>query len=383
MALSVAQLLTPITKAEALQWLIDQLGAVGFNASSWQDGGIRRTMLEAFATGASDLAIAVRLMTEAGFNALASGPLLHGFSRSHYANEVIKAVHTVGPMRLTIAAGSGPYTVTAGQLVVSDEVNGFTYRSTNGGTLSSGTVNDTITFQAEVAGASRNLGVNTITVLTTPLAGVTVTNPVITGSTWYTTAGADEESDAALRIRNITKWALFALGRPADAYRNMALGVAGVTRVNVDQTNSRGTGFTDVYLGGPTAPASAQNVTDVQALYTLYEATGATTTAFATSAKTINIVGQVFIEAGKNTAAGREAVRQRLRDYINGIDIGGVVLPPASSGVVPKSELIGAITSAPGVKSFPMTTPNSDTPLLVNEQAVVGSLPADIDFVSV
>lgn len=383
MALSIAQLLTPVSKAEAIQWLIDQLGAVGFNASSWQSGSIRRTMLEAFATGGSDLTIAVRIMTEAGFNALASGALLTDFSKSRYDNTRIAAVRTRGPLRLTTAAGSGPYTITIGQLVVKDATNGYTYRNVTGGTLTGGTTNDTIIFEAEVAGSSRNVGTNTITVLATPLAGVTVSNPVITGSTWYTTAGADEESDAALRTRNITKWALFSLGRPADAYRNMALGVAGVTRVGVDQTNSRGTGFTDCYLAGPTATASAQNVTDVQALYTLYEAAGATTTAFAATEKTINIVGQIFIEASKNTAAGREAVRQRLRDYINGLDIRGVILPPATTGVVPKSELIGAVTSAPGVKSFPMTSPNSDTPLLVNEVAVVGSLPADNDFVSV
>lgn len=383
MALSVAQLLTPITKAEALQWLIDQLGAVGFNASSWQDGGIRRTMLEAFATGASDLAIAVRLMTEAGFNALASGPLLTEFSESHYDNTRIAAVRTAGPMRLTIAAGSGPYTVTAGQLVVSDEVNGFTYRSTNGGTLSSGTVNDTITFQAEVAGASRNLGVNTITVLTTPLAGVTVTNPVITGSTWYTTAGADEESDAALRLRNITKWALFALGRPSEAYTNMALGVAGVTRCTVDATNATGAGFTDVYIAGPTATASGGNVASVQALFDDYEAISATTTAYAATEKTINVTGTIYLTASTNTASGRERVRQAIRDYINGLDIGGVVLPPATSGVVPKSELIGAATAIPGVVSFNMTAPLTDTALLVNEVAVVGALPLDGNFTSV
>lgn len=383
MALSIAQLLTPVSKAEALQWLIDQLGALGFNASSWQSGGIRRTMLEAFATGGADLTIAVRIMTEAGFNALATGALLTAHAKSWYDNDKIAAVRTRGPLRLTTAAGSGPYTITVGQLVVKDATNGYTYRNVTSGTLTGGSVNDTIIFEAEVAGSSRNVGTNTITVLATPLAGVTVTNPVITGSTWYTTAGADEESDVALRLRNVTKWALFALGRPADAYKNMALSVAGVTRVTVDQTNSTGVGFTDCYLAGPTATASAQNVIDVQALYTAYEAASATTTAYAATAKTVNVVGQVYIDAAKNTTAGREAVRQAIRDYINGLDIGGVILPPATTGVVPKSELIGAATSAPGVRSFPMTSPNSDTALLVNEVAVVGTLPADLDFVSV
>lgn len=383
MALSVAQLLTPVSKAGVFQFLVDQLESAGFNSSSWHDGSVQRDILEGFATVGSDFTNVVALLTSAVFNELATGAALTKFSASHYDNTRIAAVKTRGPMRLTTAAGAGPYTVAIGDLVVSDSANGYTYRNVTGGTLTGGTVNDSILFEAEVAGSSRNVGANTITVLNTALAGVSVTNPVITGTTWYTTAGADEESDAALRTRNRTKWSLFALGRPSDAYRNIALTVAGISRVYVDDTNSRDTGFTDVYLAGPTDTAAAGDVVAVQALYDLYEAISATTTAFAAATKTINVVGKVYIKSSANTAAGRERVRQAVRNYINGLDLGGVILPPSTTGVVSLSEIIGAVTSVPGVESFTCTAPVANVPLDPGQCAVVGTLPADGDFVSV
>lgn len=383
MALSIAQLTTPLSRAEALDFLIQQLDALGFTASSWQEGSKQRTFLELFALVWSDVSHTVKTLVQAVYNELAEGDTLTALAKSWYDNTRLAAVATRGPLRLTTAVGSGPYTIAVGQLVVADANYGYTYRNVTGGTLTGGATNDTIIFEAEVAGANRNVAPNTITVLQTALAGVSVSNPVITGSTWYTTAGADEESDAALRTRNRTKWATLAIGKPGDAYLNLALQVAGIARAKIDDTNARDTGFTDVYLAGSTATAAGADVTAVQALFDLYEAASATTTAFAAAEKTINVVGTVYIEGGKNTAAGREVVRQRLRDYINGLDIGGVVLPPAVTGVVPKSELIGAVTSAPGVKSFAMTAPVSDTAMGVNEVAVVGTLPADNDFVSV
>lgn len=383
MALSIAQLTTPLSRDEAFEFLIQQLDALGFTASSWQSGSKQRTFLELFALVWSDVSHTVKTLVQAVYNELAEGDTLSALARSWYDNTRLEAVATRGPLRLTTAVGSGPYTVGVGELVVADANYGYTYRNVTGGTLTGGTTNDTIIFEAEVAGANRNVAPNTITVLQTALAGVSVTNPIISGSTWYTTAGADEESDAALRTRNRTKWATLSIGRPSDAYINLALQVPGIRRAKPDDTNARGTGFTDVYLAGATATAAGADVSAVQTLFDTYEAASATTKAFAATEKTINVVGTVYIEGGKNTPAGREAVRQRLRDYINGLDIGGVILPPVSTGVVPMSELIGAVTEAPGVKSFVLSAPVTDTALGVHEVAVVGTLPADGDFQSV
>ncbi|GMV19472.1 MAG: hypothetical protein AMXMBFR56_76960 [Polyangiaceae bacterium] len=371
--ITLAELLSPVRRANTLQGILDRLDAVGFNASSWQEGSIQLDLVESAAVAWADLSAAVRVMAAGAFSSLASGALLTQHAKSFYGNLRLEAVKTKGPLRLTTAAGAGPHTIAVGQLVVSDIANGYTYRNVTGGTLTGGTNNDSIEFEAEVAGASRNVGVGTITKLNTPLAGVTVSNPVLTGSTWYTRAGADEESDTKLHTRNVTKWALFALGRPSEAYTNMALQVAGITRVYVDDTNARDAGFVDVYCAGPTATAAGADVTAAQAIFDAYEAASATTTAFAAPEKVLNVTATVYVTAAKNTAAKQAAILKALQDYVNGLPLGGIKLPPSTTGVVPRSELEGAMTALTDVVAVAMTSPNADVPMALNEVAKEGT----------
>lgn len=370
--ITLAELLSPVRRANTLQGILDRLDAVGFNASSWQEGSIQRDLVESAAVAWADLSASVRVMAAGAFSSLASGALLTQHSKSFYDNVRLEAVKTKGPLRLTVAAGAGPHVISVGQLVVADATNGYTYRNVTGGTLTVGN-NDGIEFEAEVAGASRNVGVGTITKLNTPLAGVTVSNPVLTGSTWYTRAGADEESDTKLHTRNVTKWALFALGRPSEAYTNMALQVAGITRVYVDDTNARDAGFVDVYCAGPTATAAGGDVTAAQAIFDAYEAASATTTAFAAPEKVLNVTATVYVTAAKNTAAKQAAILKALQDYVNGLPLGGIKLPPSTTGVVPRSELEAAMTELTDVVAVAMTSPSADVPMALNEVAKEGT----------
>jgi uncharacterized phage protein gp47/JayE len=377
MALSIAQLLTPLSRGEALDELLAQLDALGFAASSWQAGSKRRTIVEIGAMVWADMSLTVRTLTEAVFLVKASGPLLTGLCRSHYDLERSAAIATRGNVVLTAAAGAGPYTITVGQLVVSDEVNGYTYRNRAGGTLAAGGTL-TLEFEAEVAGDSRNLPINTLTVLQTPLAGVTANNPG-TGvpAQWITRNGADEQTDASLRLAAISRWSQLSIEKPADGYIGIALGVPGVARVEVDATNPGGEGTVDVWCAGTNASVGTGPGSTLEAVQTALDAkraVSAIVTARAAGEQTVDVTATVHVDAAFHDASYELAVEDAIRGYINGLPIGGQTLPPALGGFVDRESLIRAIVNVEGTVGLSLPAPAADASLSPHTIATVGTV---------
>src|SRR5690606_696186 len=91
------------------------------------------------------------------------------------------------------------------------------FTNLTGGTLSLGGTLD-LSWEAEEPGDDYNLANGTLTVMVTPLAGVTVANPDPGTGTWITQTGADEESDPELRERCRNKWSTLGTGSTEDSY---------------------------------------------------------------------------------------------------------------------------------------------------------------------
>jgi uncharacterized phage protein gp47/JayE len=373
MALSVIQLLTPISRAQALDTLLQQLDALGFSASSWQSGGKRRAIVEMGAVVWADMSLTVKTLTEAVFLSKASGALLSHFAKSHYSLDRVEAVATRGTVVLTAAPTAGPYVITAGQLVVADAVNGYTYRNVAGGTLSLGSALS-LTFEAEVAGESRNLGINSLSVLQTPLAGVTANNPG-TGSPaqWITTNGADEESDASLRQRCTSRWAELSIEKPADGYIGLALGVSGVTRVEVDANNPGGEGTVDVWCAGTTATVGGATLALVQAALDAKRAVSAIVTALPALEQIVNVSAVVHVESAKNTAAFLTACQAAVAGYINGLPIGGQQFG-SGFGYVDRESIAAALKGVDGAKAVSVSAPAADVAVGSHTIATVGTV---------
>lgn len=374
MSLSFEQLSDPITRDEALESLRTVLEDLGFQAKSWQSGSVQLTILYLGAEIFSKLSDMVAALLKGAFNSTSTATFLTKFSDSHYANTRQAAVTTQGTCKLTLAAGFGPYTIAVSQLIATDGTR--TFRNTTGGTLSAGTTPLGLTFEAEVAGADSNVANNTITQLVTPLAGVTVNNPSPSGSTpWITRSGVDVETDAKLQTRNRTKWPTLSIEYPAQGYENVALEVANVTRAKVDDTNPRGPGTVDVYCAGATGTAASGDVTAVQAKLDARRAVTADVDAIAAPELLISFTGTIYVEAAKNTVAKQTEIQAALAAYINGLDIGGTILPPATSGAALRSEMIAALTGVDGVVSVSLTAPAADVAMTAFQVAKVNGTP--------
>lgn len=368
MPLTLEQLRTPTTESEALDWCITVLSSLGFNATSWQSGSVQRLLVQLMARVYSEMTNIVAALVDVAFNDTSTGSALTAFSDSHYDNQRVSATYTEGTCLFTNTGGI-PHIVAADQVVVADSINSYQYRNTVGFTIPAGG-SQTATMRADVAGANRNVANNTITVMVTSLAATTVNNPDPGTGTWITTLGADAESDATLQTRNTSKWAVLSYATPGDGYVQMALtSTSAITRVRVNDAAPGGAGTVWVYTAGATGVSAAADVTLAQTYIDTKRPCCSDVTVYAASAQAQNFAGTIYVDSTLNNATKQAEIEDAIDDYINGLDIGGTVLPPGSTGYMLFSELLGAITGVTGVSGVVLTTPTAD--VIVNPTSVM------------
>jgi len=373
MSLSLAQLRTTMTRDECLTSILGTLETLGFAATSWQSGGVVRTLLTAVAQVYSDMTSVVDAMSRACFNVDSTGDALTALSLSHYDNTRAAATYCSGLATLTCAAAAGPYVVAVGQLQASDSTNGYTYRNTTGGVLAAGGTLQ-LAWQAEVAGADRNVANNTLTTLNTALAGVTINNPDPGTGIWITSYGTDAETDATLRTRNTSRWSTLSYTSPQDAYVQFALAAdSDVTRALVDDDNPGGPGTVWVYCARATATATAGDLVTVGDHIETKRPCTSDVTVLAATELPQNFTATIYITAAYNTTATQAAIVAARDAYLSSLPIGGTVLPPGTAGYMIHSELTADMTAVDGVVAVVWTAPTANVAIAASEVMVAGA----------
>jgi len=360
----LADLIPSKTAAQLRDAVLARLTALGFPVTSWGDGGVARTLVEGFAWVVADARVALMLVAKGGLLDEAEGAWLSLLSKSVFDLERILATFAVGEVTLTEGAGSGPHTITAGQMIVGRNGSGSTparrFVAVTGGTLNpSGTLN--IRVKAEEPGTGFNLAHGDVAFLFTPLPGVTVS----AASNWLTatncTPAVDEETDARLRQRCRDRWATLGSGFTRAAVRYWCTSAlfsdgssVGCTRVGF--ATPPGDGSYVVYVAGATGGLGSTGVTRLQAV--LEERCPITDDPAVTDATEVPLVvsGAVQFKAGFNTSANQIALRDAVAAYVNakdigdasGVDLGGIYA--AMYGAVPG-----------GVQDIDLTQPTGDT----------------------
>lgn len=187
MAVTLAQLLVATTQDEIRTSLLQSLASspAKFPTTDWEALGPERAMVEIQSSSLYDLvASAQPTIIAGGFNDYATTDWLTLYSDQTYSNTRVDARRTIGSILLTNASTS-TYTIGAGKLRAVS-VAGNSYLNTGTGTLNPGS-SLAIVFQSEfpndsTVGRNYNDGANTILTLTTPLPGVSITNPAPTFS---------------------------------------------------------------------------------------------------------------------------------------------------------------------------------------------------------
>lgn len=347
MSLSLAQLLTPSTEQQSLDTILDILTGLGFSARSWQSGSIARTLVQMVARLHSSASNTTVVLTKGRYNDTATGDWLTLLSASHFSNTRIPAVAARIQVRIDDSANSvGPFTSAIGELVATD-TKGVSYRNADPLNLAQGTVAE-IAFEAEIPGlVDEPTGIT----LSTPLAGTSV------GFVSVLRPGANEETDERLRRRNQSKWASLAYAAPAAAYELWALEAsASVTRVWVDDLNTRGTGAVTLYIAGANGALPGTVATTVRnfiefasdGIYRL--PLGVNLSVQSATQFSVAVQGTIYSQPAADTTVIRSRADRAVKDYINTIPVGGKYL---------LAEMYRRLMSLEGVTNVMLTHPKS------------------------
>lgn len=346
MALTLNDLLTLPTEDELTDSFLGLLAAAGFPVTSWQVGGVARTMARLVARGLVKVGTLVALIAKGGLNRYSTGEWLTQLAREVYENERLRATFAQGQVQLGLSSAlAGPYSIAVGQLWF--VWNGKRYRNTSSGTL---TWPDTLvlSIKAESPGAAYNAPDNLLT-LQTPLAGMTVLASTIS------TQGANEEADGALQARNSGKWGTVGPAANNDGWGAYAREASSeVTRVIVLEDTPvdgavrvvvAGTGGA---LSGPTLASINTYLDARRPLCVDVDAINATEQALA-------ITGTVRISnASPNAPQALAQALDAIAAYLAELPIGGVVR---------LGDLYAAIEAIPGVESSLLSAPAGDIAL--------------------
>lgn len=268
----------------------------------------------------------------------------HGFTRK-------AATKAVGTARFT---GTNSTVVPSGSLIetVADaDGNKIQFKTTAAGTVSGTTVD--IAIEAVVAGAAGNVGASSITVLSSPIAGITaVTNPA------QTTGGTDQEADgtenttdtAYFRGRLITDIKNPKNGGTAADFERWAREVAGVTQAKALIQN-RGKGTIDVVVSENYGAPSGTIVTNVQTAIDALRPVTADFQAVAAVANALNVQYTITKKSGYNNATVQANVSAAIETLRKSLAIGETLA---------LVHLDNAVHDAAGVSTYVRVAPVAD-----------------------
>lgn len=374
MSLSVEQLTTPPTRAETTDWLIKLLQRFGFQTTNWQEGRLAHSMLNTAVSAVSAFAQNSVNIVNSTSNDTAQGTALTQYSASRFSNTRVQAAQTIGNFILT-NSGTAVYEISAGQLIFSN-ANGLTYINTEAATVGAGET--TLEVKCETFGEVGNIGNNATITLQVPLAGVEATNPSPGDDSegnalpWYTTAGADEETDTELRQRNSSKWGLLAVEKTSTAVVNLALAQDGVEKSTVIDDNPRGDYTADVYVSASASLISTAQITAAQEAFSHYmwntESVWPPTETPRPSAiylknptlQELLLKGNIYYNPQYTESDMEDRIQTALNDFVKLIPIGGRNYTTGATNLVTVGDIYEAIERVRGVESVTLTEVGPD-----------------------
>ncbi len=223
--------------------------------------------------------------------------------RGAYQEPRLHALATIGTVVVSVAYGSGPYTYSAGDILIQDVATGAYF--TNANTAAQGAATSaaaTMPFTAQTPGAASNpVGSPTFKLISAP-SGKSL--GLSFGSWVRTQAGADAEGNIAFVTRCQAKWGTLGAGGNVDAYNYwIPTGTPAIAKWYVDDSNPGGEGTTYVYLADAAGPATVGEISSVQAYLTARRALGSgLVTAFAAPAFSVPFSAQL-LQDGSNGSA--------------------------------------------------------------------------------
>lgn len=362
---------------ECRDYIYETLAARGAKTSSWKPGAVVRTIVYALAILASAFSRLQVLVARSSFLDWSSDEWLTVVARQVYGVIRHQGSFADGVI-IASNSGGGIYHGDPGDLIVRSYNTGKEYRNTSAFTIPAGSSGVSIPVRAVEIGTDSNAGVGEVTEMTTPLPGVSVSNPV-------SIMGTDPETDEQLRARCRASLGSLSPNGPRDAYIHVATTAKrpdgseiGVTRV---ETIPDGYGNVEVLVSGPVAamdPFDLAIVTDQ--IKTLVEPIGVNAIVKNATHLPIDITYELWLRrSSMSNVQIEERIEASLGIWLSSIRIGGQKIPPSTQGYVYASAIEAAIAQAldgEQIVRIDVTLPASDVPVGGDEAPSLGVVTA-------
>lgn len=350
MTYNLAQLVATQTSDQRLTELLATLTGKGYAATTWQTGGLQRTLIELFAIALARQSDVLAEITKGGYLDEAENEWLTALASEVYQITRAPSVSAVYSVTLTETAGS-PQSISTGALWVGTP-DGKRYQSLASGDGSPQVVPANsqldILVQAESPGAAYNTGAGNIIIMHTPITGVTVNNAYANPEI----AGADAEGDPSVRQRCKDKWSALGAGGNEAAYRAWATEAStSVKKVKIVTNPGGVAGLVGIYLAGETSGVSGAVVAAVQAYVRLKCPTCATPLAASATTQAVPITGNAYVWT-EYAAAFPAAANAALDEVFKAVPIGAQV---------DYSDIVAALANVPGVDRIDLSAPLTNT----------------------
>lgn len=324
--------------------IVNTLVALGIPANKWRTSGSLSSIITAVANSIAAFSQLLVNAISGFFLPFATGGWLTLLAHYVYGVDRINATFASGQYTLTNNAG-GVYNFAPGGLTLSDPTTGVTFTNTDPvslGVTGSATAVATFGIQATIAGAAGSANAGDISVIVTPMPGVTGTNalPVV---------GLDQQSDADLRAVCLQRQAANSVRGPSGAFSfyarfntdgtpllNSSGAPVNINRVAV--TSSSHTGQVTVTVASPQGVPTAQDLAAATANI-LANARASATNVTVQAATPINYSAALIVWAkavqGVSQATLQTAAEAQIAEFLANYDLGGLTLSqPATSGVL-------------------------------------------------
>jgi uncharacterized phage protein gp47/JayE len=369
--LPIDKLITAPTKAEVEGSIYALLSASGLPITAWQEGGVYRTLIAVLATVIAGFLGLVAKANRSNFLDLCEGDTLTHRAKQNYDVTRFEATYAQTDVTVDNATG-GSYTFDPGDFVLEDSVSGALWANLQTFTIHALQKGVAVSMQALESGSGSNALPGRLTVMVSPIEGLTMTNNLAT-------YGLDEESDSALRQRcRDSLGRLSPLGAEAaytyfakSARRQTDDSPVGVKRVWVSPSGVPVRVYVAADTGEITGDAEDPE-TDLGAVaydVTQYACPNPITCTVASATK---VPRDVEVDVYFDKASGltndtvNSIVVMAMRDFIKAVPIGGHVI--GGSGKFRIRALEQAIKAAsPHFIQAEVTDPSSDVTLAEGE----------------
>lgn len=382
MAISLATLLVQETKAMIYETALGVASAIGLPVSTWRAGDPTRSLYHLEAETLSALESLAAGYISSGFIDFVTGDWRKVMAEQFYGVVVPEATFASTSVTLTNAGGLDR-TIDPGDITFKNSSTGKTYRNTSGGHLGPvGTLDAVLVVDvvADEAGSDSSAAAGEIDELVTTMLGVTCTNVAAA-------IGTDEQDWNTTKAQCLAKLDTLSANGPSDVYEFVArdrslTGTSAVSRAR--SYGSRDTGDVTLYLAGPGGgvPESDRALVE-EAVIRWATPLCTTVTVLSAEGVVVPITYELWCyrSANKTAAEIEELVQDALETLFASRDIGGDIIPPATSGYLYRSLIESTIRGVlPEIFRVAVSTPG-DTALSNAQVASLGTVSATINLV--